>query len=101
MTAAQSTDAGKQRPRTWPAILLIVLAVIAIIVVIWRVDTVPRTDDAYAYADTIGVSPEVSGKIVTLAVRNNQAVKQGDLLFEIDPRPYQFRRETRWREWSR
>ncbi|WP_434115373.1 multidrug transporter subunit MdtN [Paraburkholderia caffeinilytica] len=90
MTAAQSTDAGKQRPRTWPAILLIVLAVIAIIAVIWRVDTAPRTDDAYAYADTIGVSPEVSGKIVTLAVRNNQAVKQGDLLFEIDPRPYQF-----------
>jgi multidrug efflux system membrane fusion protein len=90
MTAAQSTDAGKQRPRTWPAMLLIVLAVVAIIAVIWRVDTVPRTDDAYAYADTIGVSPEVSGKIVTLAVRNNQAVKQGDLLFEIDPRPYQF-----------
>src|SRR5471032_869300 len=90
MTAAQSTDAGKQRPRTWPAMLLIVLAVVSLIVVIWRVDTVPRTDDAYAYADTIGVSPEVSGKIVTLAVRNNQAVKQGDLLFEIDPRPYQF-----------
>ena len=72
------------------AFALIVLAVVALIVVIWRVDTVPRTDDAYAYADTIGVSPEVSGKIVTLAVRNNQAVKQGDLLFEIDPRPYQF-----------
>jgi multidrug efflux system membrane fusion protein len=90
MTAAQSTDAGKQRPRIWPALLLIVLAVIAVIAVIWRVDTAPRTDDAYAYADTIGVSPEVSGKIVTLAVRDNQAVKQGDLLFEIDPRPYQF-----------
>jgi multidrug efflux system membrane fusion protein len=90
MTAAQSTDAGKQRPRTWPAILLIVLAVVAIIAVIWRVDTVPRTDDAYAYADTIGVSPEVSGKIVTLAVRDNQAVKRGDLLFAIDQRPYQF-----------
>ncbi|HEY1998703.1 multidrug transporter subunit MdtN [Paraburkholderia sp.] len=90
MTAAHSTDAAKQRPRTWPAILLIVLAALAVFAVIWRVDTVPRTDDAYAYADTIGVSPEVSGKIVTLAVRDNQAVKQGDLLFEIDPRPYQF-----------
>jgi multidrug efflux system membrane fusion protein len=90
MTAAHSTDAGKERPRIWPAILLIVLAVIAVIAVIWRVDTAPRTDDVYAYADTIGVSPEVSGKIVMLAVRNNQAVKQGDLLFEIDPRPYQF-----------
>ena len=88
MSAANSGAA--KRPRTWPAILLIVLAVAAIVAVIWRVDTAPRTDDAYAYADTIGVSPEVSGKIVTLAVRDNQAVKQGDLLFQIDPRPYQY-----------
>ncbi|TKC80186.1 multidrug transporter subunit MdtN [Trinickia terrae] len=90
MTASPSTDAKSRRPRTWPALLLIALAVIAVIAVIWRVDTAPRTDDAYAYADTIGVSPEVSGKIVTLAVRDNQAVKQGDLLFQIDPRPYQY-----------
>jgi multidrug efflux system membrane fusion protein len=88
MSAANSGTA--KRPRTWPAILLIVLVVVAAIAVIWRVDTAPRTDDAYAYADTIGVSPEVSGKIVDLAVRDNQAVKQGDLLFEIDPRPYQY-----------
>ncbi len=70
--------------------LSIVLAALAIVAVIWRVDNAPRTDDAYAYADTIGVSPEVSGKIVTLAVRDNEAVKQGDLLFEIDPRPYRY-----------
>ena len=89
-TAVTSSGTAKPRPRTWPAILLIVLAVVALVVVIWRVDTVPRTDDAYAYADTIGVSPEVSGKIVNLAVRDNQSVKQGDLLFEIDPRPYQY-----------
>jgi multidrug efflux system membrane fusion protein len=53
------------------------------------VDRTPRTDDAYVYADTIDVVPEVSGRIVELAVRDNQAVKQGDLLFRIDPRPYQ------------
>lgn len=33
--------------------------------------------------------PEVSGRIVELAVTDNQAVKQGDLLFRIDPRPYE------------
>ena len=53
MSAANNGTA--KRPRTWPAILLIVLTVIAVIAVIWRVDTAPRTDDAYAYADTIGV----------------------------------------------
>ncbi len=52
-------------------------------------DRTPRTDDAYVYADTIDVVPEVNGRIVEMAVRDNQAVKQGDLLFRIDPRPYQ------------
>ena len=40
-------------------------------------------------ADTIGVAPQVSGRIVNLHVHDNQAVKQGDVLFEIDPVPYQ------------
>ncbi len=33
--------------------------------------------------------PEVSGRIVELAVTDNRAVKQGDLLFRIDPRPFE------------
>ena len=41
-------------------------------------------------ANTIGVAPQVSGRIVRLHVRDNQAVKQGDVLFEIDPRPYRY-----------
>jgi multidrug efflux system membrane fusion protein len=57
--------------------------------VIWLVDKAPRTDDAYAYADTIDVVPEVSGRIVSLPVHDNQLVRQGDLLFEIDPRSFQ------------
>jgi membrane fusion protein, multidrug efflux system len=49
----------------------------------------PRTDDAYVRANTIGVAPQVSGTIIALPVRDNQHVKKGDLLFVIDPRPYQ------------
>jgi multidrug efflux system membrane fusion protein len=86
MTASNRTDTRERNPRKWRAILLIALAAVVIAGVIWRVDTAPRTDDAYAYADTINVSPEVSGRIVTLAVRDNQSVKRGDLLFQIDPR---------------
>ncbi|TJZ69357.1 multidrug transporter subunit MdtN [Chitiniphilus eburneus] len=70
------------------AILLVVAALLLALYVIWRVDTAPRTDDAYAYADTINVAPEVSGRIVEMAVKENQAVKKGDLLFRIDQRPY-------------
>jgi len=70
--------------------LLLVLAAIALAVfVAWRLDTAPRTDDAYAYADTINVAPEVSGRIVDLSVTDNQTVKKGDVLFQIDPRPFQ------------
>lgn len=73
-----------------PIALLLVLAALGLAVfVIWRIDTAPRTDDAYAYADTINVTPEVSGRIIDLAVKDNQAVKKGDLLFQIDPRPFQ------------
>ena len=49
----------------------------------------PRTDDAYVRANTIGVAPQVSGTIVQLPLRDNQRVKRGDLLFVVDPRPYQ------------
>jgi multidrug efflux system membrane fusion protein len=75
--------------KRWPAIILVLVTLLVLVLVIRLVDGSPRTDDAYAYADTIDVVPEVSGRIVQLAVRDNQAVKQGDLLFQIDPRPYE------------
>jgi len=37
----------------------------------------------------VSVSAEVNGRIVEVAVRENQSVKEGDLLFRIDPEPYQ------------
>lgn len=46
------------------------------------------TDNAYVQADKIAISAQVSGPIVGVAVRENQPVKAGDLLFRIDPRPY-------------
>ena len=49
----------------------------------------PRTDDAYLRANTVAVAPQVSGTIVELPIRDNQHVSKGDLLFVVDPRPYQ------------
>ncbi|MCK5795164.1 MAG: HlyD family secretion protein, partial [Anaerolineales bacterium] len=49
----------------------------------------PWTRDGQVEANVIKVTPRVSGPIVTLPVRDNQFVKAGDLLFEIDPRTYQ------------
>lgn len=46
------------------------------------------TDNAYVQQDKLSVSPDVSGRIAEVAVRENQAVHRGDLLFRIDPLPY-------------
>jgi len=49
----------------------------------------PWTRDGQVRAQVIQVSPRVSGMVVDIAVVDNQEVKKGDLLFEIDPSPYQ------------
>ena len=48
----------------------------------------PSTDDAYVDADVVAVVAQVAGPIVNLPIEDNQAVRAGDLLFEIDPRPF-------------
>ena len=49
----------------------------------------PRTEDAQVRANVVGISPQVGGAIVAIHVKDNQLVKKGDLLFELDARPYQ------------
>src|SRR5215470_6523089 len=56
-----------------------------------RIDERPRTDDAYLQADLVHMAPDVSGRIVELDVRDNQAVHKGDVLFRSDAEPYQIR----------
>jgi membrane fusion protein, multidrug efflux system len=68
---------------------MIVLAALTV----WRIDARPRTDDAYLQADVVHLAPEVSGRIIELLVRNNQTVHRGDVLFRIDPVPFQLRVE--------
>jgi membrane fusion protein (multidrug efflux system) len=46
------------------------------------------TDDAQVKQDIVSVSPQVSGQVVQVFVRNGAQVKRGELLFRIDPQPY-------------
>jgi len=46
------------------------------------------TDNAYVQQDKVSISAEVGGRIIDVAVRENDVVKEGDLLFRIDPAPY-------------
>ena len=50
----------------------------------------PSTEDAYVDADVVRVAPRVTGRVATLKVTNQQRVARGDLLFSIDPAPFQF-----------
>src|SRR5258707_3034041 len=70
----------------------IVIGAVAASVYAFRLNFVrPRTDDAAVRANVVGIAPQVSGPIVDLRVTDNQHVKEGDLLFTIDCRPYEAR----------
>jgi multidrug efflux system membrane fusion protein len=69
--------------------VILLLALVLSIIVYFNYENYPRTDDASVTANVVGIAPRVSGPIVHIAVADNQFVKAGDLLFEIDPVPYQ------------
>jgi len=74
----------------WVSIAVVVAAIVLGLAVLYHTNYSPRTDDAEVFANFIGIAPQVEGRIIRLNVRDNQFVKQGDLLFEIDERPYQY-----------
>jgi multidrug efflux system membrane fusion protein len=69
--------------------IIVIGAVVAVIVTLLQWETRPQTDDATVRANFVGVAPQVSGHIVELRVRDNQLVREGELLFVVDPRPYE------------
>src|SRR5271155_2080028 len=75
-------------------IAIVSAAVVLGLVVLFETNREPRTDDAEGTANFIGIAPQGDGPIVRLHVRDNQFVKQGELLFEIDDRPYQYALEN-------
>jgi membrane fusion protein, multidrug efflux system len=69
----------------------IVISTVALgLAVLYETTHYPRTDDAAILANFIGIAAQVEGRIVRLTVRDNQFVRQGDLLFEIDERPFRY-----------
>src|SRR5215468_1596560 len=69
---------------------IVISAVILGVVVLYRTNYYPRTDDAQVFANFIGIAPQVEGPLVRLNVQDNQFVQKGELLFEIDERPYAY-----------
>jgi membrane fusion protein (multidrug efflux system) len=90
--------AAAPQSRRWLAILIggaVVLALVAAVIVYYIGFIAPyeSTDDAFIEAHVTIVSPRVSGPVVRLLVHDNQEVKAGDPLLEIDPRDYETKLE--------
>jgi multidrug efflux system membrane fusion protein len=69
---------------------VVIAAVVTLLLVVLDTDRHPRTDDASVRANFIEIAPEVSGRLAQLPVKDNAYVKQGELLFVIDPRNYEY-----------
>ena len=69
--------------------MIVAGAAVAVVVTLLQWETRPQTDDATVRANFVGIAPQVSGHIVELRIRDNQFVQTGDLLFVVDPRPYE------------
>ncbi len=69
--------------------ILVVCGAVALTFWVWNItERHPRTDDATARANVVGIAPRVRGQITRLNVQDNQSVAAGDVLFEIDPDDY-------------
>ena len=68
--------------------IIVLVAIIAVLLKYWDYVVNPWTRDGQVRAEVIQITPRVSGPIVALAIKDNQFVKAGDLLFEIDPRTF-------------
>jgi multidrug efflux system membrane fusion protein len=82
-------ETRRKRIGTLVSISIVVATIVVCLIAGRLIFKYPRTDDAYVRANWVGIAPHVSGPIVELPIQDNQFVDKGDLLFVVDPRPYQ------------
>ena len=93
---AQSADSTATVPNTWLArhrrLMLVggpLLVAVCGAVAYLAGGRYASTDDAYIQAARVQISCNVSGRVISVGVHDNQRVKAGELLFQLDPRPFQ------------
>src|SRR5215469_11744923 len=75
----------------WPIVVGALIAAVLLFIGIPRVIralNTASTDDAYVNGYVTFVAPRVSGQVTHVLVEGNNRVKQGDVLVELDPKPY-------------
>jgi membrane fusion protein (multidrug efflux system) len=74
-----------------PLLLVAVPALAGIVGLYWYAMSgrYVSTENAYVKADMVAISPDIDGRVVAVEVVENQLVRQGDVLFRLDPEPFQ------------
>lgn len=70
-------------------LVAVLLALFGATMLYHRYQSHPWTRDGQVRANIVGIAPRVAGPIINIPIKDNQPVKKGDLLFEIDPATYQ------------
>src|SRR5271154_5506112 len=94
----ESSSAPEGRPRAsrrrrlrWALFLLLPIALIAGAYFYFEGGAYTSTDDALIEADKVGLSTDVSGMVEAIEVRDNEHVTAGQVLFRLDPLPFQLK----------
>jgi len=87
--AAENESPAKRSRRKFIVIAVVILLVVSAGLFYWHSTFVEETDDAQVDGDLYQVSARVAGQVTKVYVEDNQQVKQGQLLAEIDPTDYQ------------
>ena len=94
-TSTEGPKPAARAPGKRRRVLIVVAIVVGILLIVFGVPRVIRafntvsTDDAYVNGYVTFVAPRVSGQVLRVLVDNNNRVKKGDVLVELDPEPYQ------------
>jgi membrane fusion protein (multidrug efflux system) len=90
VAAALAPRVAWRRVLKWLAVLVVATVAVVFAVHYWHLSQVyETTNDAYVNADTTQIAAQVAGPVLHVYVRDQQHVKAGDLLFDIDPEPFQ------------
>ncbi|MFZ9023118.1 MAG: HlyD family secretion protein [Anaerohalosphaeraceae bacterium] len=79
----------KQYQKYWVTGTIVLIAALVLVFKYRNYVQNPWTRNGQVCAEVIQIAPRISGPIVKLAIKDNQFVKAGDLLVEIDPRTFQ------------
>ena len=85
--------ARRRRPPVPLVVVAVVMGVGLAVAIPYLIATAGHedTDDAFVDADVVHAAPQVAGRVLAVAVGDNQDVRKGDLLVKIDPRDYEVR----------